>query len=127
MADAFASGGVAQRSAKRLHSDMDADPWGLRYIEEIGGHERHAGHARGMRAIRKIEEDMIERLRGAAHDGRRAEGSKDGTHRGVHGDPKEGGTRARNAREENRQAGRPVLWMDEGALEQSLVESTTHQ
>ena len=80
MADAFASGGVAQRSAKRLHSDMDADPWGLRYMEEGGGHERHAGHARGMREIRKIEEDVIERLRGAAHDGRRAEGPKDGTH-----------------------------------------------
>ena len=62
MADAFASGGVAQRSAKRVHSDMDADPWGLRYMEEIGGHERHAGHARGTEAIRKME-DVIERLR----------------------------------------------------------------
>ena len=27
----------------------------------------------------------------------------------------------------NRWAGRPVLWMDEDALEESLVESTTHQ
>ena len=27
----------------------------------------------------------------------------------------------------NRWAGRPVPWMDEDALEESLVESTTHQ
>ena len=112
MADAFPIGGVAQPPAERLHTDMDVDRWAVeRFYErrkEIEIPAQDDRHARGMEAIRKIQRDLIRRQkqRGETHDGRRAEGSKDGTHRGVHGDPKEGGTRARNAREEKPQGGK---------------------
>jgi len=80
---------------ERLHIDIDGDPSGLPCMEEIRNIERHAGYARGEKATRQIE-----RLQREAQYGPRAEG-----------DPKEGGTRACNAREE-KALGRKICAVD---------------
>ena len=92
---------------ERSHIDIDEDPLGLPFLG-------HAGHARGEEAMRQIEEAMRRKGKHRMDDAQKETRKKEERERVMQ-------------ERKKRWAGRPVPWMDEDALEESLVESTTHQ